>query len=75
VSSVVRYGRRRGTGNVVALTRGKGSPTYKGFQRAEQLRDALEAAVEQLSFGEACTDGVVSQSHEVDVGVVGVVAL
>jgi len=71
---VVRYGRRWGTGNVVALE-GKGSPTYKGFQRAEQLRDALEAAIEQFSFGETCTDGVVSQSHEVDVRVVGVVAL
>ena len=71
---MVRCGRRGGTGNVVTL--GEGSPTYKGFQRAEQLRDALEATrTKQFFFSEACTDGVVSQSHEVDVGMVGVVAL
>jgi len=70
---MVRYGHRWGKGNVVALLR---FATYEGFQRAEQLRDALEeAGPEQFFLGEACTDGVVPQSQEVDVWVVSVEAL
>lgn len=62
-------------------TKGKAQPpkhTYKGFQRAEQLRDALEACVagpEQFFFCQACADGEVLQSQEVDVRMVRVVAL
>jgi hypothetical protein len=56
----------------------EGSPTYKGFQRAEKLRDALEATVagsEQFFISQARADGEVFQSQEVDIWMVGVVAL
>lgn len=52
------------------------TPTYKRFQRAEQLRDALEAArSKEFVFSKTSTDGVVPQPQQVDVWMVCVVAL
>lgn len=52
------------------------TPTYKRFQRAEQLRDALEAArSKEFVFSKTSTDGVVPQPQQVDVWMVCIVAL
>ena len=50
--------------------------TYEGFQRAEELRDALEASwAKQFVFCKTSTDGEVPQPQQLDVWMVGVVTL
>lgn len=62
-----------GVGNSNVVSTGK---TYKGFQGAEQLRDALEASwAKQFVFSKTSTDGEVPQPQQLDVWMVGVVTL
>ena len=50
--------------------------TYKGFQAAEQLRDALKASrAKEFVFSQTSTDGEVFQPQQLDVWVVGIVTL
>lgn len=56
--------------------RGFDGKTYKGFQGAEQLRDALEASwAKQFVSSKTSTDGEVPQPQQLDVWMVGVVTL
>jgi hypothetical protein len=56
--------------------RGFDGKTYKGFQGAEQLRDALEASwAKQFVFCKTSTDGEVPQPQQLDVWMVRVVTL
>lgn len=49
---------------------------YKRLQRCQQFDDALLARFSQdLVIGELSTDGIVSQSEQIDIGMVCIISL